>query len=336
MKFFRLLVLSCTILFPFSSSQAIRGFKKKHSDKKVVGTHGIKFYNLNNKRVEDNVSAFKTMKFFYTPKFFGATNFLFPKKTLSAVHGTWNRSWLSRHRVAKFIRKNNLDMSEYEEKNYKSFDDFFTRRLKPGMRKVDSKANVFSSPADGKCYVLTDLKKHTMFNIKGCCCSVLKLVGGDEDLAKKFKGGSLAVIRLAPYDYHRFHFPCDAAYKNNTYVDGKLDSVNPVAYSRNKNPLLTNKRVLLKLDTKEFGEVLMIPVGAACVGKIIVDAKLEGNYNKADEFGYFSCGGSTVALLFERGAIKFKKKLRKHSEEGYETEVKMGQRIGKKPKAKKR
>ena len=150
----------------------------------------------------------------------------------------------------------------------------------------------------------------------------------DEILAKKYEGGTLLIFRLAPYDYHRFYFPFDCIPGLIVKIKGKYDSVNPIVFKSGYQPITENKRHLIILKTKNFGEVAMVPVGAICVGKIIETFTENQDYDKGDEAGYFSFGGSTVVLAFEKGKVSIDPKFVEHSKAGYETQVLFGERIG--------
>ena len=135
------------------------------------------------------------------------------------------------------------------------------------------------------------------------------------------------IIRLAPVDYHRFHFPVSGNISVNKKIDGDYYSVNPFALRKKAEIFCLNKREYSILSNPLFGDVVIAEVGATMVGSIIQTFK--GSYvNKGMEKGYFKFGGSTVVLLFEKSKIHIDKDLLTNTANGYETTVKMGERIG--------
>ena len=148
---------------------------------------------------------------------------------------------------------------------------------------------------------------------------------GNDQAAKRFDGGALMVFRLAPYHYHRFHFPFDCVPGLARRISGGLDSVNPVVYKNGHMPLLENERILTFLQSERFGSVAMVSVGALAVGRITNLYDHGGKYKKGDEMGYFSFGGSTIVLLFEKDKICINEKILENSTQNIETSVLMGE-----------
>jgi phosphatidylserine decarboxylase len=148
-------------------------------------------------------------------------------------------------------------------------------------------------------------------------------------LLKKYHDGALLIIRLAPFDYHRFHFPVSGNVSPNQKINGDYYSVNPFALRKKAEIFCLNKREYTILSNPLFGDVVMAEVGATMVGSIVQTYK--GSYvNKGKEKGYFKFGGSTVVLLFEKSKIQIDKDFLINTSKGYETTVKMGERIGEK------
>ena len=162
--------------------------------------------------------------------------------------------------------------------------------------------------------------------IKGQNFSVRNLLGS-EALASTFEGGSIAVFRLAPQDYHRYHFPINGILTETHQIEGPLYTVNPIAV--NKVDVFTvNQRSVSILDSPEFGKVAFVCVGATLVGSIVHTHQLQQQFTKGDEFGYFQFGGSTTILVFQQGRIEYDLDLLQHSGRSVETLLKMGERIG--------
>lgn len=211
---------------------------------------------------------------------------------------------------------------------FASYNDFFIKKLKPGSRPIASETNVLVAPADSKLTVIQDLStkqgQSTFFNVKSKKFSLNTFLK-NSDLAEEFDGGTLLIFRLSPYNYHRFHFPVNAVPIKSTTISGGFESVDPIAYKTGINPLIINVRHIVPLQTS-YGRAVMVIVGAFGVGSIIESFQPGRLYAKGDEAGYFQYGGSTIAMVFTKGALIVDPVFLDHA--GYETAVKMGERIG--------
>ena len=151
----------------------------------------------------------------------------------------------------------------------------------------------------------------------------------NNQLADQYKDGSMLILRLAPNDYHRFHFPLAGTPSAMRMIKGGLLSVSPYALVKNFTRVFTeNKRSLVGLQTKEHGQVILAPVGATMVGSILATYTPNHPIKKGDEMGYFAFGGSTIVILTEKGKVKIDDDIIKHTRNGQETFVKMGEKIG--------
>ncbi len=260
------------------------------------------------------------------------TNQIFSKRWLSHVFGAVENSRFSRRKINEFVAKYDIRMDDYEETEYSCFNDFFIRKFKAGKRPFSSSALDFCAGAEARYLVFTDLKPHQRFEVKGIEVDLRDLLG-DENLARDFEGGSLILARLCPVDYHRFHFPFDGSLIRHERVPGNLHSVNPVAFKSTPRVFLENERQVAILENPVMGKVAMIEVGALGVGKIVQSAythqtPLPLKFEKGQEKGYFLFGGSTVIWLLEKDKIKLEDDLIRHSAEGLETWVPLGQKLG--------
>lgn len=239
------------------------------------------------------------------------------KKTVFSIN--W-RKFATKHKI-------NLDECVIPEGGFASFNDFFTRKLKPGARPIDPAHGGLVSPADAKVTYVENISKKDIFIIKNSQWSLRKMLGNGL-LAHKYEGGTLISFRLAPEDYHRFHFPCDATPTLSKKIAGKYDSVNPYVFKHGHDPLGENARNVLVLKSKEFADPVCVIVGAMGVGKIIETYKPHHSYRKGDEMGYFKFGASTVCLIFRRGVIcPASERFTKNSQRMIETAVKQGELI---------
>ncbi len=247
------------------------------------------------------------------------------RRLVSAIYGTMMDRSSSAKKIHPFIEDFDIDMSVARETEFTNFNDFFTRKLKDGARPVDTSSAVVVSPADGKILAYTDIS-NSWFIIKGYRFDVSSFLN-NPDLAQKYHDGAMLIIRLAPMDYHRFHFPVSGNVSPNKKIEGDYYSVNPFALRKKAEIFCLNKREYSILSNPLFGDVVLAEVGATMVGSIVQTFK-ESTVNKGEEKGYFKFGGSTVVLLFEKNKIHIDEDLLINTAKGYETTVKMGERIG--------
>jgi phosphatidylserine decarboxylase len=247
------------------------------------------------------------------------------RKLVSAIYGNMMDRPSSAKKIHPFIEDFDIDLSIAQKQEFNTFNDFFTRKLKAEERPVDTSSVIVVSPADGKILAYADIS-NSWFIIKGYRFDVASFLD-NPDLAHKYHDGSLLIIRLAPMDYHRFHFPVSGKISPNKKIDGDYYSVNPLALRKKAEIFCLNKREYSILSNPLFGDVIMSEVGATMVGSIIQTFK-GSIVNKGEEKGYFKFGGSTVVLLFEKSKIRIDKDLLINTAKGYETTVKMGERIG--------
>ena len=226
--------------------------------------------------------------------------------------------------IAPFIKFHRLDLSEVLEpiENFKTFNEFFYRKLKPGSRPCDNPEDkrVAVSTADCRMMAFPTVDDATRIWIKGVEFSLAKLLD-DEEEAKTFEGGALAIFRLAPQDYHRYHSPVDGTVRKIHHVKGEYYTVNPMAIRTTLDVYGDNKRDIVYMDTEVFGRVAIVCIGAMMVGSIVLTAK-EGDYlARTDELGYFAFGGSTLVVLFEKDSIQFDNDLIDNANRSLETLV---------------
>ena len=251
--------------------------------------------------------------------------YLLPKRALTvfagSVAGATGGSWTT-GLIRRFVAKYQVNMAEAANPDiasYASFNEFFTRPLKEGVRPLA--AADFVCPVDGAISQFGDLDKDQLFQAKGHHYSTTALVGGDAQLAAQFDNGTFATIYLSPRDYHRIHMPCDGVLRRMIYVPGDLFSVNPTTARGVPGLFARNERVVCVFDTAH-GPMVLTLVGATIVGSMATvwhglvnpprtaDVR-EWNYEpgqvslrKGEEMGRFLLG-STVVLLFPKGTMAF-------------------------------
>lgn len=247
---------------------------------------------------------------------------------LSKIYAKFSKSKFSTRKIPHFIKIFNIDTNEFVKKveNFDSFNDFFCRKIK--KRTFEKQENILIMPADGRYLVFPDLSKCEGIVVKGAKFAMEDFLQ-DAALAKKFEEGSMAICRLAPCDYHHFHFPCSATPKESNTINGNLFSVNPLALRQNIQIFCENKRMLTLLDSKKFGEIVFVEVGATFVGTIVQTFAPNVLHKKGEEKGYFSFGGSSIVMLFEKNKIVFDQDLVENSAKFLETKGCFGESLAK-------
>ena len=250
---------------------------------------------------------------------------LFGSKAVSAIMGLFYDSRLSKRAIRQLAAIPGCSAEEAEKpiEDYRSFNEFFTRRLKPGARPL---GEGFVSPADGRLMLYINADPDMPFPLKGATKSLREVLGPENAKRLTDKRYDIAVVRLAPVDYHRFHFPCDCETKEPPVVlAGEYHSVNPIALTMRPDVYADNERQIVACDA-DFGRFWMVDVGAFGVGTI-VQTYGGTRHAKGEERGYFKFGGSTVIIIARAGALKFDVDLVGNSSIGVETRVKCGEKI---------
>ena len=252
------------------------------------------------------------------------STFIFGNSILSRMLGLYFDSSLSKRQIKKTITDLAINTDEFEldVDEFKSFNRFFTRHLKEEARPFEKDEGIIVSPADGRVLVYPDASKESIISIKGMHDSVQNFIGED---IEGFDNCSVAVIRLCPSDYHRYHFPCNGEILKTGKLSGKYHSVNPIALDAVPNVFCRNKREFALCNTQK-GEFIISEVGAFGVAGIIQTHTVD-KFSKMDEKGYFKFGGSTVILIFPKGTVQFDEDLVKYSEKGTETLIHVGDNL---------
>ena len=235
-------------------------------------------------------------------------------KLVSKVYGLINSTSLSKRKISKFINENNIDMNLYEDKEYKSFNDFFIRKHK----KLNISKTGLISPCDGKLLVYK-IKNDLDVNIKGITYNIKELFNDDLDY---FKDGYMLIYRLSLDNYHRFHYIDDGKRLKRIKVKGRLHTVSES--SKEYKIYKENEREYSILDCNNIGRIIYMEVGALLVGKII-NYDLE-KFKRGEEKGYFMPGGSTIVVLVNN--VKIDSDIIKYSSKGIETIVTTGEKVG--------
>jgi len=234
----------------------------------------------------------------------------------------------SRQRVAPFIKKFGLNAGEFADapETYQTFNEFFYRKLKPEARPINPDPNSAVFPADARHLGFQNISKIEGIFVKGAVFDLGTLLQ-DQALAERYREGAMILSRLCPVDYHRFHFPVSGKAGSPRMVDGPLFSVNPIALRRNIEIFTENKRAITEIDSAEFGKVLMLEVGATCVGSFEYTYQ-PGPVLKGQEKGFFKFGGSSTITLFEPGRVALCEDLVEKARSGMELYARIGDVMG--------
>lgn len=243
---------------------------------------------------------------------------------ISNIGGAFMNSPLSKPLINRFIVNNAIDMSQYEKRDFVSYNDFFTRRVRPGKRPIDTEPSHLISPCDSKLTVY-DIDENSTLNIKNTEYTVHSLLR-DKKLVRKYQGGQALVFRLTVDDYHRYIYIDDGRKSRNRSIKGVYHTVNPIA--NDTFPIYKeNHREYTMLRTANFGDVIQMEVGALMVGRIKNHRNI-ARIHRGQEKGYFEFGGSTIVVLLEKDKAVIDSDIISNTKAGIETKVYCGQRIG--------
>ena len=269
---------------------------------------------------EDEQYGGKYLNFLYN-SFFGRVLLkIIVNPIVSKINGKYNNTSFSKNKIKKFIEKNHINIDEYEEKDYKSFNEFFIRKKK--NLNYDRNKNYFISPADSKLMVYK-ITEDLKVKIKQSFYTLNDLIQNDTILSE-YKNGNCLVFRLGFDDYHRYCYIDNGKVEETKDIKGILHTVSSI--SKKHKVFSQNSRVVNYLDTQNFGRLICIEVGALLVGKIN-NYKIN-EFSKGEEKGYFELGGSTIIVLTNE-KIKIDSDILECSKKEIETRVKYGERIGK-------
>lgn len=293
----------------------------------------IKCYNRNLKKYEnENIAGYSYLKWTYSsPVGMKLLELIIKKKIFSKLYGEYCNSRLSKKKIHPFIKNFKINMNESvkNETDFKNFNEFFTRKLKPNARPIEENPNHLISPGDGRISAHQNIDMDNIIQVKGITYKLKDLVS-DEVISKKFENGSIITLRLSPVDYHRFHFIDSGFCSTPKTINGNYYSVNPIALVRVPDLFCRNERQWSILHSKNFGDILYVEVGATCVGTIIQTYNPHKYVKKGEEKGFFKFGGSTIILFFEKNKIKIDADILEQTKSGFETKVLMGEKIGSK------
>lgn len=282
------------------------------------------YIDLQGKKVSNITNQDKLLSFLYTNIFGRMLLKPLIQPQVSKLAGRYLSSAHSKWLISKFIERNEINMDIYEECDYSSFNDFFTRKIKPDCRPVPEDLDVLISPCDCLATVYP-IQENTTFSIKNTEYTLRSLLRSPR-LAKRFRGGYAYILRLTVEDYHRYLYSVSGKQSKNYHIDGTFHTVNPIA--NDYLPIYKeNTREYTVIHSKEFGDVLHMEVGALLVGKIS-NHKQSTVVTRGEEKGFFEYGGSTIVVLTQKGRVTPRSDLLTNSKNGYETKVLQAHPLG--------
>ncbi len=248
---------------------------------------------------------------------------LISKRWFSRLYG-WPRNLpSSANMISDFSDKYQLDLSEFTNSEWKTFNDFFIRKFKTGARKFSEDPLDYCSPCEGRLLVA---EGNGPFPVKGVELNLTELVQSSS-LVKEFEDCHILVYRLSPFDYHRFHFSDDGKILESYEIPGRLTSVHPMSLKVFPRTFLENQRKVSLQETQRFGRILSVEVGALCVGRIH-SLSAPSEFKKGEENGYFLFGGSTLIQVIKKSALIIDRDISEKSQAGLECFVRLGERLG--------
>ncbi|MBF0362926.1 MAG: phosphatidylserine decarboxylase [Oligoflexia bacterium] len=279
------------------------------------------------KMQEEKIYGEATLRFLYESKKSRRLRLadIFSHPLISKIYGLYQNSFLSRRDIPLFIEKFEIKMEEFCG-HYRNFNDFFVRRFRDGARNIERNLNLMAGFAEGKYLAYEMVTEENSFPVKGQILTSKHILQNPE-WENVFRGGPLMVVRLCPVDYHRFHFPDDGRIVDYYNLPGRLHSVNPLALNKKHDVFVVNERQVTILDTKNFGKLAYIEVGALGVGKIKQTYDFNQPFKRGDEKGYFLFGASTVIVIGEKGKWMPDDDLLAMTKKGIETFVRLGDRV---------
>jgi phosphatidylserine decarboxylase len=237
-----------------------------------------------------------------------------------------NTRWSARQ-IEPFVRKHHIDLTEFEPVQYRSFADFFDRRFRPGMRKFPSAPGELGAFAEARYFAWEKVGSEQRFPVKGHSLSAEQILGSALR-ARPFIGGPVLLVRLSPVDYHHVHYPDDGTTLDHERLGSRLWTVNWHALQSKPDILFRNERMMNMLETRNFGRLAFVEIGALSVGRIVQVHPLGAPFERGAEKSVFRFGGSAIVVFGEPGKWRPSDDLLEHTKEGVETLVRLGERVG--------
>jgi phosphatidylserine decarboxylase len=239
------------------------------------------------------------------------------------LYALYEDSRLSTHEIEPFIRKYHIDIAEFEPVRYRSFAEFFDRRFRPGVRTFPSAPEEMGAFAEARYFGWRNVEPGQKFPVKGHSLSADQILGS-ADRARQFADGPVLLVRLAPVDYHHMHYPDDGTTRDHQRLGRRLWTVNWHALQSKPDILFANERNVNILETRNFGRLGFVEVGALSVGRIAQVHPLHLPFRRGEEKAVFRFGGSAIVVFGEAGKWCPSADLLEHTRKNVETLVRLG------------
>ncbi|MDA8793591.1 phosphatidylserine decarboxylase [Bacteriovoracaceae bacterium] len=297
----------------------------------------IKYIDRRQKKQKvEKVYGDALINFFYSNKLGKNFTRFFISSPISKIVGRYHDTKKSAKKIPQFIKDFNIPMNEYVggsladrniEESYSNFNEFFIRQFKPEMRKFSTEELGFCTPAEARYFAYKNINQETAYPVKGEYLDPKKILSNSK-YAEEFDEGPLIIARLCPVDYHRYHYMDDGITIESYQDKGKLHSVNPLALKSYPQIFIENEKRVSILETKNFGLLAYIEVGAMCVGKIVQTSDESKAHRRGGEKGYFLFGASTVIIIGQKNKFKIDQDIIENTKNNIETYCQLGERIG--------
>jgi phosphatidylserine decarboxylase len=238
----------------------------------------------------------------------------------------YEHSRLSARKIEPFIRRHNIDMSEFVPQQYCSYAEFFERRFREGARQFPSDPGVMGAFAEARYFAWEGIAQDQQFPVKGSSLDAAQILG-EHELARAFAGGPVLLARLAPVDYHHVHYFDDGETLNHSRQGHRLWTVNWHALQNKPDITFRNERRINILQTQNFGKIGFVEVGALSVGRIVQVHPLGQTFRRGAEKSVFRFGGSAIVVFGEPGAWRPSSDLVENTLRCVETLVRLGDEI---------
>jgi phosphatidylserine decarboxylase len=246
--------------------------------------------------------------------------------TIDWLIAAYQNTSFSARKIDTFVRKHNIDMSEFESGPFGSYAAFFERRFLPGKRPFPTQPDQMGAFAEARYFAWEKLSPNQQLPVKGASLDAASLLG-TRARAEGFEGGPVILARLSPVDYHHLHYVDDGMTLDTDRLGSKLWTVNKNALQSQPDILFRNERSIQMLKTSNFGRIGMVEIGALTVGRIVQEHDIRKPFERGDAKAGFRFGGSAVVLFGERGKWRPEQDMLDRTREGVETLVRLGEVI---------
>jgi phosphatidylserine decarboxylase len=275
---------------------------------------------LVNEYLDDHASTYDT-----TPRR-SLTAWLQSQPIVDRLISSLQHSHRSVKNIEPFIKKHNIDMSEFEPVIYRSYAEFFTRRFREGVRRFPSDEAEMGAFAEARYFGWEKLDSNQEFPIKGHSVRA-DLILGSKESAKDYVDGPVLVARLSPVDYHHVHYPDDGKTIEHYRIGGRLWTVQWKALQTDDDILFVNERAVNIIETRNFGKLAFVEIGAMSVGRVVQIHRPDEPFRRGEEKAMFNFGGSAIVVFGQPGRWCPSSDILHQTKKGHETRVKLGDTV---------